>query len=192
MKIICLGDSNTYGYDPRGFGGGRFPADIRWTARLADRTGWEIENLGENGREIPHTAYALSILDDQLRIRRPFDGVCVMLGANDLLCGASPVAAAARMDTLLDRLAAFGAPLLVLVPPRFRMGDWVQNEALIAASAKLAEYCEALAWEKKLAFADAEAWDIPTAFDGVHFTEQGHIRFAEHAESVFRAAFCRE
>ena len=192
MKIICLGDSNTYGYDPRGFGGGRYPADIRWTARLAARTGWEIVNLGENGREIPHSAYALHALEKQLRARQPFDGVCVMLGENDLLCGASPAAAAARMETLLDRLAVFGAPLLVLSPPRFRLGDWVQNEALIAASAQLAVHLRSLAQEKSLAFADAEAWDIPTAFDGVHFTEQGHIRFAEYAESAFRAAFCGE
>ena len=27
MKVICFGDSNTYGYDPRGYLGGRYEAD---------------------------------------------------------------------------------------------------------------------------------------------------------------------
>ena len=29
-----------------------------------------------------------------------------------------------------------------------------------------------------LRFADAGDWDIPMAYDGVHFTEQGHRAFA--------------
>ena len=45
--IVCLGDSNTWGYDPRGFGGGRWPDCVRWTARLNARPEWIIYNLGE-------------------------------------------------------------------------------------------------------------------------------------------------
>ena len=95
-QIVCIGDSNTWGYDPRGFGGGRYPADVRWTALLEAGGRWEITNLGENGREIPHSAFALRLLARQLDAARPFDGVCVLLGSNDLLCGASPAAAKAR------------------------------------------------------------------------------------------------
>ncbi len=29
MKVICFGDSNTYGYDPRSRLGGRYDADSR-------------------------------------------------------------------------------------------------------------------------------------------------------------------
>ena len=29
MKVICFGDSNTYGYDPRSYFGGRYPRDSR-------------------------------------------------------------------------------------------------------------------------------------------------------------------
>ena len=35
MNIICFGDSNTYGYDPRGYFGGRYDADSRWVDILA-------------------------------------------------------------------------------------------------------------------------------------------------------------
>ena len=58
MKILCFGDSNTYGYDPCFFLGGRYPAEHRWPDLLAAQTGWDIVNAGENGREIPRQPYA--------------------------------------------------------------------------------------------------------------------------------------
>ena len=121
-QIVCIGDSNTWGYDPRGFGGRRYPAAVRWTARLDSQPRWVIHNLGENGRDIPHSAFALRLLEQQLDALAPFDGICLMLGSNDLLCGASPAAAAARMEDLIDRLRAYGAPLLLIAPPRFCSG----------------------------------------------------------------------
>ena len=188
-QIVCIGDSNTWGYDPRGFGGGRYPAAVRWTAQLDSLPRWVIHNLGENGREIPHSAFALRLLGQQLEALAPLDGMCLMLGANDLLCGASPAAVAARMEDLFDRLDAYGAPLLLIAPPRFCSGTWVAEEGLIDASAQLAGLYRTLAQDKAIAFADAGAWDIPLAFDGVHFTEEGHRRFAEQAQAAFAQAF---
>ena len=46
MDIICFGDSNTYGYDPRGYFGGRYDADCRWVDILAVENGWTIFNMG--------------------------------------------------------------------------------------------------------------------------------------------------
>ena len=188
-QIVCIGDSNTWGYDPRGFGGGRYPAAVRWTARLDSQPEWVIHNLGENGREIPHSAFALRLLGQQLEALAPLDGMCLMLGSNDLLCGAAPAAVAARMEDLLDRLGAYGAPLLLIAPPKFCPGTWVAEEGLLGASAQLAGLYLTLAQDKAIAFADAGAWDIPLAFDGVHFTEEGHRRFAEQAQAAFAQAF---
>ena len=188
-QIVCIGDSNTWGYDPRGFGGGRYPAAVRWTAQLDILPQWVIHNLGENGREIPHSAFALRLLGQQLDALAPFDGICLMLGSNDLLCGAAPVAAAARMEDLLDRLGAYGVPLLLIAPPKFCPGTWVAEEQLTHSSARLAGLYRTLAQDKAIAFADAGAWDIPLAFDGVHFTEEGHRRFAEQAQAAFAQAF---
>ena len=188
-QIVCIGDSNTWGYDPRGFGGGRYPAAVRWTAQLDSLPQWVIHNLGENGREIPHSAFALRLLGQQLEALAPLDGMCLMLGSNDLLCGASPAAVAARMEDLFDRLGAYGAPLLLIAPPRFCSGTWVAEEGLIDASAQLAGLYRTLAQDKAIAFADAGAWDIPLACDGVHFTEEGHRRFAEQAQAAFAQAF---
>ena len=40
-----------------------------------------------------------------------------------------------------------------------------------------------------VSFCDASGWGIPVVFDGVHFSEQGHRRFAEQLEPVFAQTF---
>ena len=54
-KIIFYGDSNTYGYDPRGFFGMRYPKEVRWTEIVRDRFKGKIEitEEGQNGRSLP-------------------------------------------------------------------------------------------------------------------------------------------
>ena len=53
MKILCFGDSNTYGYDPRSYFGGQYPTEHRWVDILAQKLHCKAVNAGENGREIP-------------------------------------------------------------------------------------------------------------------------------------------
>ena len=43
MKVLCYRDSNTYGYDPRGFFGDRYPAECRWVDILARKLNWEVQ-----------------------------------------------------------------------------------------------------------------------------------------------------
>lgn len=49
-RIVCFGDSNTYGYIPNN--GKRYSSDIRWTSRLSRLLGKEFEviNAGCNNR----------------------------------------------------------------------------------------------------------------------------------------------
>ena len=51
-RIVCFGDSNVYGYDPRSWLGGRYENGVRWTSLLGS-AGWEVKNEGFNGQEIP-------------------------------------------------------------------------------------------------------------------------------------------
>ena len=37
MRILCFGDSNTYGYHPRGFFGDRYGPEDRWVDLLESR-----------------------------------------------------------------------------------------------------------------------------------------------------------
>ena len=169
MNVICFGDSNTYGYDPRGYFGGRYDADCRWVDILAMETGWTISNMGQNGREIPSAAPAFPA-DTGLLI--------VMLGTNDLLQGCSPERAAERLEYFLSALSMDQSKILLIAPPPVALGAWVPNQQLIDDSHTFARLCQTLAERLGVRFADAGTWGVSLAYDGVHFTEQGHRAFA--------------
>ena len=169
MNIICFGDSNTYGYDPRSYLGGRYDPDSRWVDILAVETGWSVCNMGQNGREIPSAAPAFSADTDLL---------IVMLGTNDLLQGRSPEQAAERLERFLSGIPLDRSNILVIAPPPVKRGAWVPSQQLIDDSHAFARLCQALAEHLGTRFTDAGKWDIPLAYDGVHFTEQGHRAFA--------------
>lgn len=169
MKVICFGDSNTYGYDPRGYFGGRYDADSRWVDILATETGWTVCNMGQNGREIPFSASSFPADSDLL---------IVMLGVNDLLQGRSSERAAERLERFLLDIPLDRSKILLIAPPPVTLGAWVPSQQLIDGSRTFAQLCRALAERMGIRFADAGKWDIPLAYDGVHFTEQGHRVFA--------------
>ena len=177
-RILCLGDSNTYGYDPRSYFGSRYPADVRWTG-LLEKQGYGVFNYGRNGLTIPRPG-AFPVLADVLFSRLPLDAVTVMLGSNDLGQGLSAREAAEKMETLL-RFLRDTLPetlLLLIAPPPVRLGDWVQSRRMIDESLNLAEAYRELARRLAIPFADAGEWDVALGHDGVHFLPEGHAAFA--------------
>ena len=178
MRILCFGDSNTYGYDPRGYFGDRYDAEDCWVDLLGKQTGWEVINAGANGREIPRNPYALRLLNEHA----PMDIFLVMLGTNDLLQGASAKEAAARMGVFLNQLLSHCKRILLVAPPPMKRGAWVPTDELVAESIYLAEEYQLLAERLNIPFVDTHHWDIELTFDGVHFTEEGHHSFAENLE----------
>ena len=86
MKILCFGDSNTYGYDPRFFFGSQYPAQHRWVDLLAQKLGCKVVNAGENGREIPGREGELQRFDSILTNQMPVDLLIIMLGGKTICC----------------------------------------------------------------------------------------------------------
>ncbi len=89
-KILCFGDSNTWGYNGRS--GEQYPENIRWTGLLRKRMsgmGVEIieqglcgrttvfEDLGWSGRR------GMDVFPDVLKEASPVDILILMLGTND-------------------------------------------------------------------------------------------------------------
>ena len=182
MRILCFGDSNTYGYDPRGFFGDRYGAEDRWVDLLSKQTGHECINAGTNGREIPRNPYALRLLEEYT----PVDIFLVMLGTNDLLQGATAKEATARMEAFLTPMLSHCKQILLVAPPPMKRGAWVPTDALVAESIHLAEEYNFLAEKLNIPFIDTLEWNIELTFDGVHFTEEGHHTFAENLRKELR------
>jgi len=187
-RLICYGDSNTYGYDPRGYLGGRYPEEVRWINRL----GFEGEtvNLGLNGRTIPHDAGSIerAVMNISANVN-PEDENClwIMLGTNDLTSMNNPSAdeAADRMRGLLAALMeqepwkSNPQNVLIITPPDMHEGYFVYDDRTPAESLRLGETYSKAAEEFGVRCADLTGHDIPIAPDGVHLTEEGNAVLAK-------------
>ena len=197
-KIICYGDSNTYGFDARLFSEtDRLPEHIRWTGILGESGEYQIINAGMNGREIPYGRYGTVEFHRLLRQQAPFDLVTVMLGTNDLgtVDGGMPEIAARMEAFLSDALQdpqLYGHPekVLLIAPPRTQMAFLgPEEEKLDRISEGFADaYC-VLAEHFGLHYADAGSWGIDLCIDGLHFSLEGHAAFAENLGALLCQIF---
>ena len=178
-QIWCFGDSNTYGYDPQGLFGGRYAKS--WPEILKEETGLQIINDGMNGRSIPCTEYEFSEFRRKTA-RYNADLLIIMLGTNDLLNGASALGAAEQMKEFIAECGV--KRVLLIAPPTMKRGAWVTDDGLVLRSMELSRQYRRLAEEADILFADADEWEIELTFDGVHFTEEGHARFADKLAGV--------
>lgn len=191
-RVLCYGDSNTYGYDPRSYLGGRYPESVRWTGLLREG-GWEVANEGENGRAIPRLDWEFEAAAQAARRARA-EALTVMLGSNDLLQrpGLSAEACAGRMEAFLTAVgnaAPANIRILLIAPPPMEAGAWVQDPLLLRESRRLADCYEALARRLGVGFANAGSWGVGLAGDGVHFSEAGHRAFAKGVSDALAALF---
>ena len=192
MKIICYGDSNTYGYDPVGRPTLRYPEDGRWVDLLAkslQADGIEISgvfNGGQNGREIPANGWesAEGVAMQLAAATEPGMGdlIIIMLGSNDvLLSGCSAEKTTEKMRRFLGavKMEAPGRQILLVAPVSFKEGYWVPDVKTMEESEKLPELYRELAGDMDVLFADANGWGVELTGDGVHFTKEGHKAYAE-------------
>ena len=169
MKVYCFGDSNTYGYDARMLLDNRYPPEYRWVDILADKTGWTMINKGFNGREISRKG---------IHVPEDVDLFIVMLGTNDLLQGNSVDDVAERMALFLTETRFPAEKTLLLSPVPMKLGAWVPDSVLVDNSQLLTARYRQLAHAFGIRFADAGAWDVTLSYDGIHYTEEGQIAFA--------------
>jgi acyl-CoA thioesterase-1 len=105
MRIVCLGDSLTYGF-------GVSRSDT-WVSLAAKRTGIEFINCGINGDT---TGRMLARLQNAMTVYSP-DKVLLMGGSNDIFISGTAESAKANMSALSHQVVAFGAVPLVGTPP---------------------------------------------------------------------------
>ena len=172
LRLLCYGDPNTYGFDPRSYLGGRYPKSVRWTA-LLNAGGWKVINKGENGRSIPKSDQEMEAAESVIHRSRA-EAVVVMLGSNDLLqCPSlSAEVCGERMERFLRAILTQTqgkAKILLVVPPPMEPGAWVSSPRIIEESRKPAKFYEATTHRLAIAFTNAGSWGVELAYDGVHF-----------------------
>ena len=180
-KLILFGDSNTYGYDPRGFLGGRYPEDVRWTTHVKEalKDSYEIVEEGMNGRMLPELGYGLFTTVIQGLSRE--DVFVMMLGTNDILLTNHPNVDATlqRLDSILSYVSKNCLATFILIAPPYISALNQEMQLYHDCSVKMNEGYMKLAKTHNIKAIDAGSWNIEMGYDGVHFSIEGHKKFSE-------------
>ncbi len=195
-RILCYGDSNTWGYVPGS--GRRFVYHLRWPGVLQGILGIQycVIEAGLNGRttgsQDPGTPgrngveTLASLLDDY----KPLNLVIVMLGTNDMKCvfDLTPKVIAEHAGTLITMIrnsntgAALRAPkVLLLSPPAILSLPAASQPMFIGAidkSKQLPGEYEAIAEYCGSHYFNAAAIVSGSQVDGVHLDKSAHRKLA--------------
>ena len=199
-RILCFGDSNTYGYIPTG---GRYDEHTRWPMRLSELLGdgYAVIEEGFNGRTCVYDdpveggfKSGANYLPPCLMSHNPLDAVILMLGTNDtkVRFGLTPMSIGQSMMNLVKLCKIYGAneagepPRIIITAPCPILDNLMETRhaecfgpQAIAVSKGLA--CEFRRISKLLRcdFFDAGQWGEVSPLDAVHMTANGHLRLAE-------------
>lgn len=192
-RILCFGDSNTWGYDPATED--RFDDQTRWTGVLGAALGGDFTVIEEglNGRTTvwndPIEGYknGHDYLVPCLETHRPLDLVVLMLGTNDLKRRFSLSAYdIAQGVAVLLRAISYSkagrdghAPrvLLLAPPPVARLTGFAEMfEGSEAKSLLLGQHYRAVAVEYNVAFLDTSTVIRSSDLDGIHFEAEEHTK----------------
>lgn len=197
MRILCIGDSNTWGYNP--INGQRH--EKRWTkvlARLMPEN--EIVEEGMNGRTLlsvdPFIKERCGIagLKMLLMSHKPIDCVVVMLGTNELKnsfeCSAEYIAKGIeefikviKDEVLWDR---FYVPKILVVSPVLIREELIVNgdvfggydEKSVRESVRMAGAIEGVCQKYGVDFMNAADFAMASLVDNLHMDEENHGKLA--------------
>ena len=193
-RVLCFGDSNTYGYDPAR--DGRYGDDERYPMVLQDLLGdgWSVVEEGLPGRTavfddpITEGMNGLRVITPILMSHAPLDTVTIMLGTNDVKerFGANAACIGAGMERLLLKVKSVDcwggkAPnILVVAPPPIGAGfhDAVMGDGCVEKYAGVAEQFRIICARQNVHFLDAKDCEF-NQVDFMHLTCKGHAQLAE-------------
>lgn len=207
-RILCFGDSNTWGYIPGS--GERYPDDVRWTGVLRGLLGdgYTVLEDGINGRTTVYDQdWAVGrngrkALDYSLQAQKPLDLIVIMLGTNDLSMkdmrfvelGIHEVARVAKNADAIINVSApifpHGPKVLLIAPPPL-------NKSYDADTGRAGKYAESLGFPEvvkrvaddlDLDFLDGSKYAEVSEVD-CHLTEKGHKQLGEAVAEKIKEIF---
>ncbi len=197
MRILCIGDSNTWGYNP--VNGQRF--ENRWTRVLAGLMPEnEIIEEGLNGRTVmsidpvkPERC-GISALKMLLMSHKPLDLVVLMLGTNELKnifrCDANYIAEGICEFIMIiksrELWQKFNIPKLLVISPVHIREELIKNgdvfgdfdEKSVTESKLLGSAIGDVCSEYGIDFINAADYAAASLVDNVHLDEENHKKLA--------------
>ncbi len=193
-RIVCFGDSNTYGHDPAD--GSRL--ENRWTRLIRPilGEGYEIIEEGLCGRTSVFSVdtnadgwEGSTVIKPVLCTHKPFDLLIIMLGTNDLLLGAHAGAddSARGIETLIKLARECVDCKILIVSPILISPSVAESETFAplyggiracGLSKQLAPKFKAVAEKNQCGFLNAADYAHASDLDGVHMDSENHAKLA--------------
>lgn len=202
-KILCFGDSNTYGYIPNN--GARYDKNIRWTGVLSllSHGKFEIIEDGCNNR----TAFAANpagkiftgyeILPELLT--DDFDAVVLAIGINDtqFLYNLSSIEIASGVEKLINIVKVKSPQAKILLVAPSILTDDVLNgnfaclfdRTSIEKSQQLPLLYQKIAEKQNIEFLDLNSVAKTSSLDGLHYAPEQHLKIAQAIFTILSELF---
>lgn len=197
MRILCIGDSNTWGFNPAN----QLRFEKRWTRLLlAYCPDDEIIEEGLNGRTFAFVdpfckeRCGLDALPSILRSQDPIDLVLVMLGTNDLKtifhASASGIAKGARnfiREIQNPYYYNYSVPKILMISPILLGDSLLEIEKVygdfdahsMEQSKYLAQEIRKVCDTYQVDFMDASQYAQAGSLDAIHLDEENHAKLAQ-------------
>lgn len=202
-KILCFGDSNTYGYIPNN--GARYDKNTRWTGVLSllSHGKFEIIEDGCNNR----TAFAANpagkiftgyeILPELLT--DDFDAVVLAIGINDtqFLYNLSSIEIASGVKKLINIVKVKSPQAKILLVAPSILTDDVLNgnfaclfdRTSIEKSRQLPLLYQKIAEKQNIEFLDLNSVAKTSSLDGLHYAPEQHLKIAQAIFTILSELF---
>ncbi len=199
-KILCYGDSNTFGYNSAN--GSRFSENERWTALLQNNLGseYKVINEGACGRtafvddENEICPSALRHFPKIIAETKDIDILILAIGTNDLQFKYD--VSFGQIENSLEKLVKTAknyVKQIILIPPVVLTADVLKgsfssqfNKTSIAKSEKVGEIYKKLSDSYRLNYFDFNEYTKPSQNDGLHFDKNGHKIIADKLSDYIR------
>jgi lysophospholipase L1-like esterase len=208
--ILCYGDSNTWGFDPKT--GNRYDHKTRWPTAMErilnkdcqlDDPPWRVVEEGLNGRTtcredpVEGDRNGFRQLLPILESHKPLDAVAVMLGTNDLKPRFNPapydIARGAQRVVIAAQESKTGpgnsAPKVIMICPPPTVKSPVLEHLFgdsVELSKKLKHFYRQLATECGALFLDAGDFVVSSSIDGIHFDPESHPALAQALADIVK------
>lgn len=192
-KILCFGDSNTFGYNPNN--GSRYNENSRWTGILKNlcKNNYEIIEAGCNNRTafsnnpngIQFTGY--KVLPEYLK--QIYDTIIFAIGINDLQKFYNPTLEEFEtgIENLIKKIRESlpNCNIIILSPSHITENilnsnfRFMFNQTSIEKSKQITPIYEKIANEYNCKFLDLNKIVAPSEIDGLHYEVEEHKKIAQ-------------
>ncbi len=162
-RVVALGDSLTFGY---GADKGRAYPDV-----LAQKTGWQIDNMGVNGDTSQNVLDRLDVV-----VNTKPDLVLLGVGGNDVLRRVQPSVTEENLNQIINKLKQNDIDVILIAEPHLSASALFGKASDNPVYKKVAEKQNVVVFEK--------AWsailsDDKLKSDQIHANNAGYAKFAD-------------